>query len=127
MDYNKNKSEKLKDDFCSTKKYTSNSINTQDLTEDHNNKHHVNLLSAFSSNSNINIFIPFFPIQRPVSNFNTGSQLKMENFNSEKIINNEKQLNMTKNHVEKIEKIKVDKSERQKISTAPLKKRPKKI
>ena len=165
LDYNKNKSEKLRDDFCSigekfipytgkqvlcnkkyniqnninsnddtpsvstlahTKKYTSNSINTQNLTEDHNNKYRVNLLSAFSSNSNNNIFIPFFPVQRPVSNFNTGSQLKMENFNSEKIINNEKQMNMTKKHVEKIEKIKVDKSERQKISTAPLKKRPKK-
>ena len=86
----------------------------------------MNLLSAFSSNSNNNIFIPIFPVQRPISNFNIGSQLKMENFNSEKIINNEKQMSMTKKHVEKIEKIKVDKSERQKISTAPLKKRPKK-
>ena len=40
---------------------------------------------------------------------------------NEKIINNEKQMNMTKKHVEKIEKIKVDKSERQKIRIILLK------
>ena len=105
-----------------TKKYTSNSINTQNLTEDHNNKYRVNLLSAFS-NSNNNIFIPFFPIQRPVSNLNMGGQLKMENFNSEKITNDNKQFNFTKRN---IEKIKVDKNMRQKISTAPSRKRIKK-
>ena len=104
-----------------TKKYTSNSISTQNLTEDHNNKYRVNLLSAFS-NSNNNIFIPFFPVQRPVSNFNVGGQLNIENFNSEKIIG-EKQMNITKKN---IEKIRVDKISRQKISTAPSKKRPKK-
>ena len=105
-----------------TKKYTSNSINTQNLTEDHNNKYRVNLLSAFS-NSNNNIFIPFFPVQRPVSNLNMGGQLKMENFNSEKITNDNKQFNFTKRN---IEKIKVDKNMRQKISTAPSRKRIKK-
>ena len=104
-----------------TKKYTSNSISTQNLTEDHNNKYRVNLLSAFS-NSNNNIFIPFFPLQRPVSNFNMGGQLNIENFNSEKIIG-EKQMNITKKN---IEKIRIDKISRQKISTAPSKKRPKK-
>lgn len=104
-----------------TKKYTSNSISTQNLTEDHNNKYRVNLLSAFS-NSNNNIFIPFFPLQRPVSNFNIGGQLNIENFNSEKIIG-EKQMNITKKN---IEKIRIDKISRQKISTAPSKKRPKK-
>ena len=105
-----------------TKKYTSNSINTQNLTEDHNNKYRVNLLSAFS-NSNNNIFIPFFPVQRPVSNFNMGGQLNMDNFNSEKIINDDKQINFTKRS---IEKIRVDKNMRQKISTAPSRKRIKK-
>ena len=104
-----------------TKKYTSNSISTQNLTEDHNNKYRVNLLSAFS-NSNNNIFIPFFPLQRPVSNFNIGGQLNIENFNSEKIMG-EKQMNITKKN---IEKIRIDKISRQKISTAPSKKRPKK-
>ena len=104
-----------------TKKYTSNSINTQNLTEDHNNKFRVGLLSAFS-NSNNNIFIPFLPMQRPLSNFNLGGQLNMENLNSEKITNNTKQinLNLTKRNVEKI-KIKND--IRPKISTAPAKKR----
>ena len=105
-----------------TKKYTSNSINTQNLTEDHNNKYRVNLLSAFS-NSNNNIFIPFFPVQRPVSNFNIGGQIKIENFNSDKITNDNKQFNFTKRN---IEKIKVDKNMRQKISTAPSRKRIKK-
>ena len=104
-----------------TKKYTSNSISTQNLTEDHNNKYRVNLLSAFS-NSNNNIFIPFYPVQRPVSNFNIGGQLNIENFNSEKIMG-EKQMNITKKN---IDKIRVDKITRQKISTAPSKKRPKK-
>ena len=104
-----------------TKKYTSNSINTQNLTEDHNNKFRVGLLSAFS-NSNNNIFIPFLPIQRPLSNFNIGGQINMENLNSEKITNNNKQinLNLTKRDIEKI-KIKTDM--RQKISTAPARKR----
>ena len=105
-----------------TKKYTSNSINTQNLTEDHNNKYRVNLLSAFS-NSNNNIFIPFFPVQRPVSNLNIGGQLNMENFNSEKIKNDNKQFKFTKRS---IEKIKIDKNMRQKISTAPSRKRIKK-
>ena len=105
-----------------TKKYTSNSINTQNLTEDHNNKYRVNLLSAFS-NSNNNIFIPFYPVQRPVSNLNMGGQLNMDNFNSEKNSNDSKQINYTKRS---IEKIKVDKNMRQKISTAPSRKRIKK-
>ena len=105
-----------------TKKYTSNSINTQNLTEDHNNKYRVNLLSAFS-NSNNNIFIPFFPVQRPISNLNIGGQLNMDNFNSEKITTNTKQINFTKRS---IEKIKADKNARQKISTAPSRKRIKK-
>ena len=105
-----------------TKKYTSNLSNTQNLTEDHNSKYRVSLFSAFS-NSNNNIFIPFFPVQRPVSNFNIGGQFNMENFNSEKIIDNVKNINLTKRN---IEKIKVDKNIRQKISTAPSKKRPRK-
>ena len=102
-----------------TKKYTSNSINTQNLTEGHNNKYRVNLLSAFS-NSNNNIFIPFFPVQRPVSNFNIGGQLNMENFSKERMTNVNRQFNFTKRNNEKI---KVDKNMRQKISTAPSRKR----
>ena len=105
-----------------TKKYTSNSINTQNLTEDQNNKYRVNLLSGFS-NSNNNIFIPFLPIQRPASNFNIGGQLNIENFNGQNMLNENKQFNFTKKN---IEKIKSDKNMRQKISTAPSRKRIKK-
>ena len=132
---NKN-SEKFKDNFSNigklmpstgkqvlyNKKYTSNSINTQNLTEDQNNKYRVNLLSGFS-NSNNNIFIPFLPIQRPASNFNIGGQLNIENFNGQNMLNENKQFNFTKKN---IEKIKSDKNMRQKISTAPSRKRIKK-
>ena len=105
-----------------SKKYTSNSTNSQNLTEGHNNKYRVNLLSAFS-NSNNNIFIPFFPLQRPVSNFNIGGQLNMENFKKEKmdkLANVNRQFNFTKRSNEKI---RIDKNMRQKISTAPSRKR----
>ena len=68
------------------KNYTSNSINTQNVTEGHNNKYRVNLLSAFSNSYN-NIFIPFFPVQTLIINFNIGGQLNMENFSKERMTN----------------------------------------
>ena len=56
--------------FAYSKKYNSNSLNNQNMTEDHNNKFRMGLLSAFPNSNNNNIIIPFLPIQRPLSNFN---------------------------------------------------------
>lgn len=116
-----------------SKKYNSNSTNNQNMTEDHNNKFRMGLLSAFSGSNN-NIIIPMIPIQRPLSNFNLGvGQLweNIENLNkntvsSVKIEQNNKQLNMNKkliNNINIIEKNKISNVMRNKIGTAPGQKR----
>ena len=116
-----------------SKKYNSNSTNNQNMTEDHNNKFRMGLLSAFS-NSNNNIIIPIIPIQRPLSNFNLGGGQLWENIenlnkntvNSVKIEQNNKQLNMNKkliNNINIIEKNKICNDMRNKIGTAPGQKR----
>ena len=104
-----------------TKKYIINSINSQNLTEEQNHKFRLGLLSA-CSNSNNNIFIPFVSMQRPLSNFNIGGQINIDNLNSKKIFNDTKPIkfNITKKN---FEKIKTNYELRQKINTAPAKKR----
>ena len=104
-----------------TKKYIINSINSQNLTEEQNHKFRFGLLSA-CSNSNNNIFIPFVSIQRPLSNFNIGGQMNIDNLNSKKIFSDSKQikLDITKKN---FDKIKTNYDMRQKINTAPAKKR----
>ena len=118
-----------------SKKYNSNSINNQNLTEDHNIKFRIGLLSAFSnSNNNTNIIIPLLPLQRPLSNFNLGGGQLWENIdnnnlnqnimNSAKIEQNKKQLNVNKKLVNNINIIEKNKANnREKIGTAPIQKR----
>ena len=114
-----------------SKKYNSNSINNQNMTEDHNNKFRIGLLSAFS-NSN-NIIIPMIPVQRPLSNFNLGGGQLWENIenlnkntvNNIKIEQNNKQLNINKklvNNINIIEGNKLSNEMRNKIGTAPAQK-----
>ena len=119
---------------CS-KKYNSNSINNQNLTEDHNIKFRIGLLSAFSnSNNNTNIIIPILPLQRPLSNFNLGGGQLWENIdnnnmnknimNSAKLEQNKKQLNINKKLINNINIIGKNKANnREKIGTAPIQKR----
>ena len=118
-----------------SKKYNSNSINNQNLTEDHNIKFRMGLLSAFSnSNNNTNIIIPILPLQRPLSNFNLGGGQLWENIdnnnlnknvmNSAKLEQNKKTLNASKKLINNINIIGKNKtSNRDKIGTAPIQKR----
>ena len=118
-----------------SKKYNSNSINNQNLTEDHNIKFRIGLLSAFSnSNNNTNIIIPLLPLQRPLSNFNLGGGQLWENIdnnnfkqnimNSAKIEQTKKQLNVNKKLIYNINIIEKNKANnREKIGTAPIQKR----
>ena len=145
--FNQNKNSKnthLNDDTPSvstlaySKKYNSNSINNQNLTEDHNNKFRMGLLSAFSNSNNNNIIIPILPQQRPLSNFNLGCGQLWENIDNIKInknninnMNSEKlEQNNTKiidkkiiNNINIIDKNKLNNNMRHKISTAPSQKR----
>lgn len=75
------------------KKFNSNSINSQNLTEEQNNKLRIGLLSAYSNSSN-NIIIPILPIQRPLSNFNLGVGQLFENIDNRNI--NKKTMNNLK-------------------------------
>ena len=117
-----------------SKKYNSNSINNQNLTEDHNIKFRIGLLSAFSnSNNNTNIIIPILALQRPLSNFNLGGGQLWENIdnsnlnknimNSAKLEQNKKQLNVNKKLINNINIIEKNKANREKIGTAPIQKR----
>ena len=118
-----------------SKKYNSNSTNNQNLTEDHNIKFRIGLLSAFSnSNNNTNIIIPILPLQRPLSNFNLGGGQLWENIdnnnlnknimNSAKLEQNKKQLNVNKKLINNnINIIGKNKTNRDKIGTAPAQKR----
>ena len=119
-----------------SKKYNSNSINNQNMTEDHNNKFRMGLLSAFpNSNNNNNIIIPLLPIQRPLSNFNLGGGQLWENIdninkntiNSIKIEQNSKHTNINKkiinNNINIIDKNRICNDMRHKIGTAPSQKR----
>ena len=111
-----------------SKKYNSNSINNQNLTEDHNNKFRMGLLSAYSSSNN-NIIIPIIPLQRPLSNFNLGcgqlweniDNIKNNNLSKGKLDQNSKKMNIDKKMINHINLI--DKNMRHKISTAPTQKR----
>ena len=113
--YNINKKENGNDDTPSistlipSKKYISNSMkSSKNLKEDKNsNKYRVGLLSAY--NSNKNILIPLITLQRPLSNFNIGVQLNKEKKNSQDL--KRIKMNLLKSNI------------RQKISTAPARKR----
>ena len=98
-----------------TKKYITNSNNSQNIT-DNNNKYRVGLLSAYS-NSSKNILIPLVSLQRPLSNFNIGGELNIDNINNEKINKETSQIKM--NLIKKYEQI------RQNVNTAPLRKKEK--
>ena len=98
-----------------TKKYISNSINAQNTKEDKLNKYRVGLLSA--CNSNKNILIPLITLQRPLSNFNIGVQLNKE---KEKEQQN-KDIKQVKLNL--IKRMINNENIRQKISTAPTRKR----
>jgi hypothetical protein len=117
-----------------SKKYNSNSINNQNLTEDHNNKFRMGLLSAFSNSNNSNIIIPMIPLQRPLSNFNLGcgqlweniDNIKNNNISKGKLDQNNKKMNIDKkmaNNINLLEKNKLNNNMRHKISTAPTQKR----
>ena len=144
--FNQNKNSKntnLNDDTPSvstlaySKKNNSNSINNQNLTEDHNNKFRIGLLSAFSNSNNNNIIIPILPQQRPLSNFNLGcgqlwenidniNKNNINNINSEKLEENNNTKNIDKkiiNNVNIIDKNKLTNNMRHKINTAPSQKR----
>ena len=124
--------------FAFTKKYNSNSINKQNLTEDQNNKLRMGLLSAISNsnnnNNNNNMIAPLIPTQRPLSNFNLGGGQFWENINNSntnnviniKIGKNNKDLNNNKklvSNINIIERNKINKEMRHKIGTAPSQKR----
>jgi hypothetical protein len=115
--YNKNENDNTPSisTLAYTKKYISNSINAQNIKEDKLNKFRVGLLSA--CNSNKNILIPLITLQRPLSNFNIGVQFNKgkEKEKENKDIKQIK-LNLMKRMI-KNENI------RQKISTAPTRKR----
>ena len=115
IQYNKNSNDNSINNISYIKKYTSNSIKSQSITEDKNNKFRVGLLSAFS-NSSKNILIPLVSLQRPLSNFNIGAQFNIKNINKEKNSPEIKQikLNLMRKNKEEI---------RQKINTAPTRKR----
>lgn len=118
--------------FAYSKKYNSNSINNQNMTEDHNNKFRMGLLSAFP-NCNNNIIIPLLPVQRPLSNFNLGGGQLWENIdninnNNIKIEQNNKQTNINNkkmiiNNINIIDRNKINNDMRPKIGTAPSQKR----
>ena len=76
-----------------TKKFNSNSISSQNYTEEQNNKLRIGLLSAYSNSSN-NIIIPILPIQRPLSNFNSGIGQLFEHIDNRDI--NKKTMNNLK-------------------------------
>ena len=121
--------------FAYSKKYNSNSLNNQNMTEDHNNKFRMGLLSAFPNSNNNNIIIPFLPIQRPLSNFNLGGgqlwenidNINKNNINNIKIEQNNKQTNLNKkiinNNINIVDKIRINNDLRQKVGTAPGQKR----
>ena len=114
-----------------SKKYNSNSINNQNLTEDHNNKFRMGLLSAFSNSNNNNIIIPIIPLQRPLSNFNLGCGQLWENIdninknNINKLEQSNKKITDKKivNNINILDKNRLTNNMRHKISTAPSQKR----
>ena len=114
-----------------SKKYNSNSINNQNLTEDHNNKFRMGLLSAFPNSNNNNIIIPIIPLQRPLSNFNLGCGQLWENIdninknNINKLEQSNKKITDKKivNNVNILDKNRLTNNMRHKISTAPSQKR----
>ena len=113
-----------------SKKYNSNSINNQNLTEDHNNKFRMGLLSAFPNSNNNNIIIPIIPLQRPLSNFNLGCGQLWENIDNNKNNINKLEQNNKKsidkniiNNVNILDKNRLTNNMRHKISTAPSQKR----
>ena len=117
--------------FAYSKKYNSNSLNNQNMTEDHNNKFRMGLLSAFPNSNNNNIIIPFLPIQRPLSNFNLGGgqlwenidNINKNNINNIKIEHNNKQTNLNKkiinNNINIVDKNRINNDLRPKVGTAP--------
>ena len=121
--------------FAYSKKYNSNSLNNQNMTEDHNNKFRMGLLSAFPNSNNNNIIIPFLPIQRPLSNFNLGGgqlwenidNINKNNINNIKIEQNDKQTNLNKkiinNNINIVDKNRINNDLRPKVGTAPGQKR----
>ena len=114
--------------FAYSKKFYS--INNQNLTEDHNNKFRMGLLSAFSNSNNNNIIIPILPLQRPLSNFNLGVGQLWENIdnniNKNNINNNDKieSSNMNINTYKTLNEKNKNKDElKNKIGTGPNHKR----